>query len=689
MRKFYLSLFVLLCGYVSRSQVNTLSESFDAASPAGWTAVNNSSPVGTNSWSAGATTTLTGFVGAGYAVANYQAIAASSAGDISDWYISPQVNLKDGAIVKFYTRTAGGSTIYPDRLEVRLSTSGASTDVGTTTSSTGVFTITACTINPTLQAVAGSGGCGNPYPQTWTQYTITVSGVGSAPIAGRIAFRYWVTNGGETGANSNIIGIDEFSYDNTVCSGTPATGTSPADVTICSGGATSLGQSGISAASGISVQWQQGSAVGGPFTDVTTGTGGTTTSYTTPALTSTTYYRLKITCSNSGQIAYGNTVKVTVTTQPGSTPLNMGFNTTSSFNECLRVATVTSGGAHSAPALSFAVAATSVGSSSDPTLNPQEGDRMIRFNSYSCGQGDQSRLILPALNTTGIPNVDISYWLYELNGPLADADAVDVQYSTDGGTTWTTASGTTANITNASLASDGSQNRWVKKLFQLPAAVGNQANVLVGLLFTSGYGYNTFVDNLAVAARGTLPVTLFSFSGEKAGSINKLKWLTNTESNNSGFELQRSADGKQFSKISFVPSKAVNGNSNSTIDYSFADERPLNGANYYRLKQVDIDGKFVYSNIVVLKGDAKSFDISALYPNPAQDRVNLSLSSPRPLVASISITDVSGKTISKHTVMLVQGDNLIDLNTAALAPGNYFIRVVSNDEVKTARFVKN
>src|ERR1700741_3221527 len=116
----------------------------------------------------------------------------------------------------FYTRTVD-SPSFPDRLQVRMSTNGASSNVGTTATDVGDFTTLLLDINPTYTT---SG-----YPNAWTQFTVTVTGVPS-PTLGRLALRYFVENGGPTGANSDYIGIDTFQF-NGACGPTPtATATS-------------------------------------------------------------------------------------------------------------------------------------------------------------------------------------------------------------------------------------------------------------------------------------------------------------------------------------------------------------------------------------------------------------------------------------------------------------------------------
>lgn len=177
-----------------------LSESFDdvAALPAaGWSIQNNSDPVGTASWFQGNPTVFTAYEGEGYIGVNFNSTAGT--GVIWNWLLTPEVTLENGTELRFWTRTGAGS-IYPDRLQVHLSTSGASTDVGAGVGELGDFEELLLEINPDL-AVGG-------YPEAWTEQIVTVSGL-SAPTTGRFGFLYFVTDAGPTGDNSNYIGIDE------------------------------------------------------------------------------------------------------------------------------------------------------------------------------------------------------------------------------------------------------------------------------------------------------------------------------------------------------------------------------------------------------------------------------------------------------------------------------------------------
>src|SRR5262249_36675603 len=139
-----------------------------------------------------------------YVAANYNAVAGTNT--ISAWMLMPNRVLSNGDVLTFYTRGPSPSN-YPDRLQVRMSLNDGSTNVGSTNTSVGDFTTLLPDINPTYTV----GGYPGNSDGLWHQYSITLAGIG-APTSGRLAFRYFVENGGPTGANSDYIGIDTVSY---------------------------------------------------------------------------------------------------------------------------------------------------------------------------------------------------------------------------------------------------------------------------------------------------------------------------------------------------------------------------------------------------------------------------------------------------------------------------------------------
>jgi len=191
---------LLLLHPAARAQCLGFTEEFsNVAGLKEWTAQNNSDAVGATSWFQG-TAVFPAYSGDldEYVGANYQATDGST---ISLWLISPEITFQPTDRLSFWTRTATGST-FPDRLQVRLSLAGASVDVGGTPTSVGDFAILLLEINSTLV----QGG----YPEVWTRYELAF---GQAEGSGRAAFRYFVTNAGPTGDNSNIIAIDRAAFD--------------------------------------------------------------------------------------------------------------------------------------------------------------------------------------------------------------------------------------------------------------------------------------------------------------------------------------------------------------------------------------------------------------------------------------------------------------------------------------------
>ena len=181
----------------------SIDEGFDDISNLpDWVLINHSQPLGASDWFQGNSGVFTAFDGLpnAYIAANF-----NNGGDlatISNWLLTPEVRLENGSMLTFYTRTVEGSQ-FPDRLQVRMSTNGASTNVGTTALDVGDFTSLLLDINPTYTI----GG----YPEAWTQFTVSITGV-AAGTTGRLAFRYFVENGGPQGENSNYIGIDRAVY---------------------------------------------------------------------------------------------------------------------------------------------------------------------------------------------------------------------------------------------------------------------------------------------------------------------------------------------------------------------------------------------------------------------------------------------------------------------------------------------
>lgn len=194
---------------------------------------------------------------------------------------------------------------------------------------------------------------------------------------------------------------------------------------------------------------------------------------------------------------------------------------------------------------------------------------------------------------------------------------------------------------------------------------------------TFGILANTTVYNSsdAVVADGdftgtavqTLPINLTEFNLSSESNKVVLKWTTQSETNNEDFEIQRSLDGKEFKNIGLIPGA---GNSNSQMNYEFSDiDLTANyGVIYYRLKQIDFDGRFEYSPTRSLTIENKLSSKISWYPNPATNLITI-LSEQTQLV---EIYDITGKLTYNTSTNL---NNVIDLSD--LNNGTYFL-VIKN-----------
>ncbi len=205
-------------GTTQGAAVSAFEEGFaDVNQLPGWSKINNSSPLGTTGWFQNPAFTAQAGATTHSIAANY--LNASGSGTVSNWLLTPEVGLDNGVQLRFWTRKQSSS--FADRLEVRLSTSGASSNVGTTATSVGNFDRLLLTINEFL---------GTSYPDAWTQYTVTVTNLPAAGT-GRFAFRYHVPNSGPNGSNGSLIAIDTVQF-STPCRSVPWLNATPSSGTI-------------------------------------------------------------------------------------------------------------------------------------------------------------------------------------------------------------------------------------------------------------------------------------------------------------------------------------------------------------------------------------------------------------------------------------------------------------------------
>ncbi|WBO82770.1 T9SS type A sorting domain-containing protein [Hymenobacter yonginensis] len=177
-----------------------------------------------------------------------------------------------------------------------------------------------------------------------------------------------------------------------------------------------------------------------------------------------------------------------------------------------------------------------------------------------------------------------------------------------------------------------------------------------------------------------LPVELKSFTAQlRNGQVN-LNWVTASERNNQGFEVQRSQDGREFSTILF---KKGNGTTSARSTYDAVDARPLAGLSYYRLKQIDTDGKFSYSPVVTVKN--AGLTEASFYPNPTSGKLTVAL--PQATTAEglrVRIADLTGRVLREQSLPVTG-----ELDLTSMPAGTYMVTVGTGDQQVTRKVVKN
>jgi hypothetical protein len=189
------------------------------------------------------------------------------------------------------------------------------------------------------------------------------------------------------------------------------------------------------------------------------------------------------------------------------------------------------------------------------------------------------------------------------------------------------------------------------------------------------------IDNISVVAPvTTLPITLTSFTAKAVNQSVLLNWNTASEENNDYYEVQHSADGKSFTTIGKVNGA---GTSNASKDYTFTDENPFAGTNYYKLVQHDFDGK---TSEFITYTDSK-IGASQISVYAAASEVKITLSSPNKTKGKLQLFDISGRKLSETAVDVNKGYNTFSL-PSTLQNGVHFLRFTTESEIINQKFLR-
>ena len=210
----------------------------------------------------------------------------------------------------------------------------------------------------------------------------------------------------------------------------------------------------------------------------------------------------------------------------------------------------------------------------------------------------------------------------------------------------------------------------------------------LGTCYTMSYTFSNGFSGFGAGipgGQGTLPIELLSFNGRLQSENVRLNWATAFEQNSKGFEIEKSLDGINFRKIGFIASA---GNSNTVRNYTFADPQRAVEYNYYRLKLVDIDNTFDYSDVVLVKNTFGKQDVY-LAGNPINNAINIQFARTPNGKVAVSIYDMKGSKVYQATYKNYTQTSL-QINTAnmVLAHGIYSVKVETGGKIYNLKATK-
>ncbi len=311
------------------------------------------------------------------------------------------------------------------------------------------------------------------------------------------------------------------------------------------------------------------------------------------------------------------------------------------------------------------------------TMPPSSTGKVLAADSDEAGSG--TTLLSTATLRYPLDFSSYSNVLLEFDSDWRILDAQDqakVEVSTDS-VSWTTV-----------LHHNGVSAREMHEIVDISAEVDSQATVWIRFVsIQPGWDWWWVVDNVAIFGEtGIVPVELTSFKATVANGQVVLNWETATETNNSGFSVEKSLDNKSFTAITFIEG---NGTTAKRSNYSYVDTKTTTGMVYYRLKQIDFDGSYSYSNVVDADLNVPTdFSISQNYPNPFNPSTKIEFQLPQEENVSMKIYDILGNEVAQIiNEKRVAGSYIVELDGSNLTSGIYFYHISAGKFSQTKKLM--
>jgi hypothetical protein len=320
---------------------------------------------------------------------------------------------------------------------------------------------------------------------------------------------------------------------------------------------------------------------------------------------------------------------------------------------------------------------------------------------------DEQIIIFSSTNTSGYENL-IFRGLFGAgnenspgNSGYDNADYIQVDYSTDGGSNYTPGicfgyedHGDAFNEpigldSDCNGVSDNNgSNRLLNSLSEYTFNIsGTPSSITIRIrVYMDSASEEIAFDNFRLEGTLVLPISLATFSAKKQNSSTLIQWTTSTEINNDYMAVERSANGRDFAEIGRVQGA---GTTQQAQEYEFVDTRPMPGLNYYRLKQVDYDGQYEYHKTVVVDFSGKQQLGLNVYPTLANSHINLILTGDQEIDEGTQLQIVGADGRVWQSIHWLEKAGQMELPVASLPAGHYWVKLINKEQVQQAYFQKH
>lgn len=235
---------------------------------------------------------------------------------------------------------------------------------------------------------------------------------------------------------------------------------------------------------------------------------------------------------------------------------------------------------------------------------------------------------------------------------------------------------------------DNLRDGWVKEEISLAQFGGSQVKLRFELRTdTSIEKDGWYIDDIGIFVYSAVPVELVNFTTDVSDKRIQLNWETASEVNNKGFEIQRATDPVNWNTIGFVEGA---GTSTEKINYTFADDKPVNGRTNYRLKQVDFDGTFrIYGPVEVDFSGVSTYSLEQNYPNPFNPTTVINFQLPVDGFVSLEVFDILGREVASliNNEWKETGVYRITFDASNLTSGMYVYKLISGSFTSTKKMM--